>query len=89
MLYEVITCNEELSRKVDAVFITVHRGINPKRMHAVVAPFLAHEIPTWSQRGPEEVKMGVLFSISRGGFNAVGRFHAEVMARIFNSYNFV
>jgi len=81
---QVIRCNEELSRKVDAVFITVHRGINPKRMHAVVAPFLAHKIPTWSQRGPEEVKMGVLFSISRGGFNAVGRFHAEVMARIFN-----
>jgi ABC-type uncharacterized transport system substrate-binding protein len=80
----IIQCHEELSQKVDAVFVTVHRGLDPKRIHEVVAPLLAHHIPTWSQRGPEEVKKGVLFSISRGGFKAVGRFHAEVMARVFN-----
>lgn len=80
----IIQCHEELSQKVEAVFVTVHRGLDPKRMAEVIAPLLAHHIPTWSQRGPEEVKKGVLFSISRGGFKAVGRFHAEVMARVFN-----
>jgi ABC-type uncharacterized transport system substrate-binding protein len=45
---------------------------------------MQNKIPTWSQRGPDEVKKGVLFSISRGGFKAVGRFHAEVMARVFH-----
>ncbi len=80
----IIQCHEELAQKVDAVFVTVHRGLDPKRMTEVVGPLIAHHIPTWSQRGPEEVKKGVLFSISRGGFKAVGRFHAEVMARVFN-----
>jgi len=80
----IIECHEQLAQKVDAVFVTVHRGIDPNRMDELVAPLLQHKIPTWSQRGPQEVKKGVLFSISRGGFRAVGRYHAEVMARIFN-----
>jgi ABC-type uncharacterized transport system substrate-binding protein len=80
----IIQCHQELAQKVDAVYVSVHRGLDPKRMAEVVAPLLAHHIPTWSQRGPEEVKKGILFSISRGGFKAVGRFHAEVMARVFN-----
>jgi ABC-type uncharacterized transport system substrate-binding protein len=80
----IIQCHEQLSQSADAVFITVHRGIDPKRMDELMAPFLKHKIPTWSQRGPEEVKNGILFSISRGGFKAVGRYHAEVMAQVFH-----
>lgn len=81
----IIQCHEQLARQVEAVFVTVHRGLDPERMGEVVAPLLSGHIRTWSQRGPEEVKAGILFSISRGGFKAVGRFHAEVMARVFNS----
>jgi ABC-type uncharacterized transport system substrate-binding protein len=80
----IIECHERLAQTTDAVYVTVHRGMDPKRMPEIVAPFLAHKIPTWSQRGPMEVKKGILFSISRGGFKAVGRFHAEVMAKVFN-----
>lgn len=80
----VIECNERLAQSADAVFVTVHRGVDPTRMPEVVAPFLAHKIPTWSQRGPQEVKKGILFSVSRGGMKPVGRFHAEVIARVFN-----
>ena len=80
----IIECHEQLSQSTDAVFVTVHRGLDAKRMPELVAPFLARKIPTWSQRGPQEVKKGILFSVSRGGFKAVGRFHAEVMAKIFN-----
>ncbi|MEJ2154603.1 MAG: ABC transporter substrate binding protein [Desulfobacteraceae bacterium] len=81
---KTIECHRQLAQKVDAVFVTVHRGIDPNRMEELLAPLIAHKIPTWSQRGPIEVKKGVLFSISRGGFKAVGRYHAEVMARIFH-----
>lgn len=81
---QVVKCHERLAGKVDAVFITVHRGIDAKRMDELIAPFMANKVPTWSQRGPTEVKKGVLFSISRGGFIDVGRYHAKVMARIFN-----
>jgi ABC-type uncharacterized transport system substrate-binding protein len=80
----LIQCHREMAQKVDAVFVTVHRGIDTKRMDETIAPFLAHKIPTWSQRGPQEVQKGVLFSISRGGFSAVGKYHAEVMAAVFN-----
>ena len=80
----IIECHKQLARSTDAVFVTVHRGLDETRMPEIVAPFLAHKIPTWSQRGPQEVKKGILFSVSRGGFKAVGRFHAEVMARVFN-----
>jgi ABC-type uncharacterized transport system substrate-binding protein len=80
----IIECHEQLAQSADAVFVTVHRGLDAKRMPEIVAPFLVHKIPTWSQRGPQEVQKGILFSVSRGGFKAVGRFHAEVMARVFN-----
>lgn len=79
-----IQCHQALAQKVDAVFVTVHRGIDHRRIDELLAPLIAKKIPTWSQRGPAEVKIGVLFSISRGGFKAVGRYHAEVMARVFN-----
>ncbi len=80
----VIKCHQKIADKVDAVFVTVHRGIDGTRMAEINAPFLAHKVPTWSQRGPKEVQKGILFSISRGGFRAVGRYHAEVMAKVFN-----
>ena len=79
-----IQCHQELAQKADAVFVTVHRGIDHKRMHELLSPLIEKNLPTWSQRGPIEVKKGILFSISRGGFKAVGLFHAEVMARVFN-----
>ena len=81
---DIIKCHEKLSREVDAVFITLHPGFDHSRMKELIAPFLAHKIPTWSQRGMEEVRMGVLFSTRNSSFDAVGRFHAEVMARAFN-----
>lgn len=80
----VIQCHESLAKKVDAVYVTVHRGVKANRMKELTAPFIKHRIPTWSQRGPKEVKRGLLLSISRGGFKSVGQYHAEVMAKIFN-----
>jgi ABC-type uncharacterized transport system substrate-binding protein len=80
----IIECHRQLAQSADAVYVTVHRGLDANRMPEIVAPLLAHKIPTWSQRGPQEVKKGILFSVSRGGFRAVGHFHAEVMARVFN-----
>ncbi len=81
---KLIQCHQKLAQQVDAVFVTVHRGVDSDRMDELLAPLMQNKIPTWSQRGPDEVKKGVLFSISRGGFKAVGRFHAEVMARVFH-----
>jgi len=80
----VLKCHEELSPKVDAVYITVHRGVSLQKMDKLLAPFMRRKIPTFSQLGTEEVKHGVLLSIARAGFKYVARFHAETIARIFN-----
>lgn len=80
----IIKCHEELAPKIDALYLTVHTGVDLERMDEIMAPMIEYKIPTWSQRGPGEVKEGVLMSISRGGFRSVGQYHAEVMAKIFN-----
>ncbi|MGB5158924.1 ABC transporter substrate binding protein [Desulfobacterium sp. N47] len=80
----VLKCNRELAPKVDAYYITVHRGVTLKNMDKLLAPFMQYKIPTFSQRGTEEVKCGALLSIARAGFKYVARFHAETIAKIFN-----
>ena len=53
-------------------------------MPQLMGHFLFNKIPTFSQRGTDEVKHGVLLSIARAGFKYVARFHAETIAKIFN-----
>jgi ABC-type uncharacterized transport system substrate-binding protein len=80
----VIKCHRELAGKVDALFLTVHRGVVCEAMPEIMEPLLERELPTWSQRGSREVRQGVLMSISRADFSEIGLFHARVMDRIFN-----
>jgi ABC-type uncharacterized transport system substrate-binding protein len=81
---KVMECHERLAPHIDALYVTVHGGVVANHMDELLEPLIAHKIPTWSQRGPQEVRNGVLMSISRGGFESVGMYHAVIMARIFN-----
>jgi hypothetical protein len=69
---------------VDAVYITAHRGVTLDNLPLMLAPLNAKGIPTFSQQNSEEVRHGVLMSISQAGFQFVARFHAETIAKIFN-----
>jgi ABC-type uncharacterized transport system substrate-binding protein len=80
----LVACHKMLAPRIDALFLTVHKGVDAKHMNEILAPLIAHNIPTWSQRGPQEVRNGALLSIARGGFGPVGRYHAKIMAKIFN-----
>jgi len=80
----VAKCYAELAPKVDAGYITVHRGVTPQNLKKILAPFYKQKIPTFSMLGASEVKLGVLMSIAQAGFKYVGLFHAEVMAKVFN-----
>ena len=80
----MVKCYAELSPKVDAIYVTVHRGVYPEVMPEILAPLFKHKISSFSQRGPVEVKHGVLLSIARADFSEVGRWHAAVAAKIFN-----
>jgi ABC-type uncharacterized transport system substrate-binding protein len=80
----VIKCYRDLAPKVDAVYIVMQRGITFKTLPKVLAPLIQEKIPTFSQYGSDEVKYGVLLSIAQAGFKYVGRYTAEVIAKIFN-----
>ncbi|MFA6012733.1 MAG: ABC transporter substrate binding protein [Desulfobacteraceae bacterium] len=78
----VIRCSENLDDKVDAVYITVHRGNTVTGFNSSIKIFNDHKIPTFSQLGADEVKNGALMSVSQAGYKFVGQFHATVAARI-------
>ncbi|MBF0117617.1 MAG: ABC transporter substrate-binding protein [Desulfobacterales bacterium] len=77
-------CLNELAPKIDAFYITLQRGVSLKTLPQILEILNKYKIPTFSQSGSEEVKYGVLMSMSRKTFNDVGRFEAETMAKIFN-----
>ncbi|MEM7251194.1 MAG: ABC transporter substrate binding protein [Pseudomonadota bacterium] len=81
----VVKCFEQLSRTVDAIYVTVQGGVNAETIPKLVKLANNHRIPTFSQLGSSEVKHGFLLSISRaGGFKPVGRFLAATVAKVFN-----
>jgi len=85
----VILCQDQLSRKADAVIIPVHRGVTSQHMSRIIAPLLERKIPTFSQQGSLEVKHGALMGITLGeeAFRKIGLFHAKVAASAFNGVN--
>jgi len=80
----VKACHEKLAPKVDAFYITTHRGVTLSTLPRLLKPLYERDIPTFSQKGTLEVRHGVLLSIARAGFRFIGRFHAETIAKIFN-----
>ena len=81
---QVLNCHRQLAPKVDAMYITVHRGITLKNLTALLGPFFEYKIPTFSMSGSEEVKRGVLLSIAQAEYRYAALFHAEVIAKILN-----
>lgn len=77
-------CFHELSEKADAIYVTIHTGVNANSIPDLVETIIDHRLPTFAQEGAEKVKYGFLMSVSQTNFNDVGRFHAETFAKIFN-----
>ncbi|MDJ0783472.1 MAG: ABC transporter substrate binding protein [Desulfosarcinaceae bacterium] len=77
-------CFEKLSKKTDAIYVTVHGGVSARSIPKIVETATAQRIPTFSQSGSEEVKSGILACLSQAGFKYVGQFHAETFAKVFN-----
>ncbi len=80
----VVQCYKEIAPKVDAVYITEHRGVTINNLPNVLAPLYEQHLPTFSMLGSKQVKHGVLMSIAQATYEYEGRFYAEVMAKIFN-----
>lgn len=81
---KVVECYTKIAPQVEAVYITTHQGVTLANLPKILTPLNKLKIPTFSMKGSEEVKHGVLMSISQANFKYVGEFQAEVMGKIFN-----
>ena len=81
---EYINCFRRLTQKADAMYVTLHGGVSARSIPHLVEIANSHRIPTFSQSGSSEVKMGILASLSQAGFKYVGQFHAETFTKVFN-----
>ncbi len=81
---DVKRCFSDLCRKADAIYVTMHMGVDANTLPYLVKTANKAEIPTFSQAGSEEVKYGLLMSISQAGFKYVGQYQAGIIAKVFN-----
>jgi ABC-type uncharacterized transport system substrate-binding protein len=79
----LIACHERLVKEgVDAVYMTVNNGMQAETMADSLRPLMEERLPTFSQNGVDEVKHGVLLSISQVNFSGQGMFAAKAIANI-------
>lgn len=78
----LLDCYARLGREVDALYVTAQKSLNAKTLPLLVEAALKDQIPTFSQSGSDEVRMGLLMSISQVGFFYVGDFSAKILVRI-------
>ncbi|GAH20087.1 unnamed protein product, partial [marine sediment metagenome] len=83
-LEEVSSCLEKMAPEIDAFWVSDHNGFSTKYMPGVLEPLFECRIPTWSTLGADTVKYGVLMSIAASGYQDIGLWYAENMAKIFN-----
>lgn len=79
----VLQCIEDLAPRIDAFYVTDHRGQTVESVPGILGPLLRRKVPTWAQSGSEFVRKGVLFSTTKVEYKEYGLFYAENIARIF------
>jgi len=80
----VIDCFKELVTKADAIYVTMQSGVNSRTIPELVKIASSSRIPTFSQAGKNEVKQGILMTISPADLSYIGNFYAETAAKIMN-----
>jgi ABC-type uncharacterized transport system substrate-binding protein len=78
----VIKCITELVKQVDAIYVTAQRGVNQTTIPEIVDMVNRYRIPTFSQRGVEEVRYGLLMSLSPLNFKSVGEYLATSVIKV-------
>ncbi|SEQ90259.1 ABC-type uncharacterized transport system, substrate-binding protein [Amphritea atlantica] len=80
----VIDCFRKLAPQVDAIYVTVQGGVTANSIGQLVKIANENRVPTFSQSGSDEVRKGLLLSLSQAGFRYIGEFHASTFAKVFN-----
>jgi ABC-type uncharacterized transport system substrate-binding protein len=79
-----IACFRQLAASADALYVTVQGGVSERSLPELVRIALDARVPSFSQNGSDEVRQGLLMSISLAGYKYVGQFYARTVARILN-----
>jgi len=80
----VTACHWQLATKIDALYITLNRGVTPENMKQLLEPAFAYNLPTLAMGTLYEVNYGALMSMAQPNFDYAGAFYAETAARILN-----
>ncbi len=80
----LVDCMEQLAKTADAIYVTQQGGITSKTLPQIVEIAIDHHVPTFSQTGSKEVKVGIMVSLSRAGRRYVGEANAKTITQIFN-----
>ena len=75
-------CVSKLAKTSDAVYLTTNSGMQWNRMRELLQPLIEAGVPSFSQSGIEETKLGVLMSLSQSSFSSEGRFGAEAIVKV-------
>jgi ABC-type uncharacterized transport system substrate-binding protein len=78
----LLACVRDLSVNSDAIYLTVNNGMQAYRLEEILEPIIKARIPSFSQSGPNEAKLGVLMSIGRDNFEDASLFEAKVVEAI-------
>ncbi|MDR2302050.1 MAG: ABC transporter substrate-binding protein [Deltaproteobacteria bacterium] len=78
----LLGCLETLSQTSEAIYLTVSNGMIESRMPEILAPIIESRLPSFSQSGPGETKLGVLMSLAADDFMSSGQFVAETLNEI-------
>ncbi|EIJ43194.1 ABC-type uncharacterized transport system, periplasmic component [Beggiatoa alba B18LD] len=80
----VLRCYKDIAPNVEAIYVTIHRGITNKTLPIIAQTLIEHKILSFAQQGSSQVQAGILMSMASTGFQDVGRFYAATIAKIFN-----
>ncbi|MCG8552734.1 MAG: hypothetical protein MI799_20205 [Desulfobacterales bacterium] len=84
---EYLACVDNLSTKIDALYVTAHGGVTDRTIPVIVEKTIRYSIPTFSQYGSKDVEKGLLVSLSRTSYKKVGMFEAAIIANVLNGAN--
>jgi ABC-type uncharacterized transport system substrate-binding protein len=81
---EYAECCKILAPKIEAFYFTDHIGAHTDYLSKPLAPLFKYKIPTWTRRGSEQVKHGVLMSIAKKNFEYYSPYYGETIGKILN-----
>lgn len=81
---EYMAACSELSKEVDAFYMTTNSKRDATKLPAFLAPFVERKIPVFSQDGQNEVKYGALLSLAKADQKGMGRFAATTVVGVLN-----